>query len=216
MAYVTSRRGAAGETYPEPRSSAGGGATGPTGATGSAGATGATGAGVTGSTGATGATGSAGSSGAAGATGSTGATGAGATGATGAKGATGATGSTGVTGATGTGVTGATGATGATGSSEPSGPAGGDLDGTYPDPGVAAVDGSPFNISDPQVGDVLVWNGSAWVNSTALSDLINQVNELQSQVSDLSNGLGFNLSDEGSGPTPNMRYDGTQIFFVTT
>jgi len=60
-----------------------------------------------------------------------------------------------------------------------------------------------------------VFDGTNWVNSTTLADLINQVNALQTQVSNLSNGQGFNLSNGGAVP-PNVLYQGTQLVSVTT
>ncbi|MEO0469012.1 MAG: tail fiber domain-containing protein [Bacteroidota bacterium] len=41
--------------------------------------------------------------------------------------------------------------------------AAGDLSGSYPAPTVAAIQGNPVSATAPNVGEVLEWNGSAWV-----------------------------------------------------
>jgi hypothetical protein len=91
----------------------------------------------------------------------------------------------------------------------------GDVTGAADDNTLSSIQGTPVAAPSPQPGDVMLFNGSEWVNDPTLTNLINTVNALQSQVSALSNGQGFNLS-LGSSPTPNVLLDGTTLFTVST
>lgn len=59
-------------------------------------------------------------------------------------------------------------------------PASGDLKGTYPNPGVKAIQGRPVANLNPQLGQVLKWNGQEWAPSTDLLSSTTDDIDLQS------------------------------------